>query len=123
MFNQFIYKRNFNENSLNLFKQKLFETSWVNIKSISDPNEAYDKFLNYFSELYESYFPLEKIKVKPKRIKSNSIMNGIAKSSKCKQKLYEKFLKNRTEENKIKYKNYKNLFKMIKQKSKKKTLL
>ena len=32
---QFIYKRDFNENSLNLFKQKLFETSWDSLKKHS----------------------------------------------------------------------------------------
>ena len=40
-------------------------------------------------------------------------------SSKRKQKLYKKFLKRRTTENKETYKTYKNLFEMIKQKSKK----
>ena len=35
---QFIYKRDFNENSLNLFKQKLFETSWDSLKNIADAN-------------------------------------------------------------------------------------
>ena len=42
-----------------------------------------------------------------------------AKSSKRKQKLYEKFLKRRTPENKDTYKSYKNLFEIIKRKSKK----
>ena len=44
---------------------------------------------------------------------------GITKSSKKKQKLYEKYLKNRNPQNLATYKTYKNLFETIKRKSKK----
>ena len=44
---------------------------------------------------------------------------GLQKSSKRKQKLYDKFLKSKTEENEKKYKAYKSLFKILKEKSKK----
>ena len=43
----------------------------------------------------------------------------MAKPSKKKQKLYERFLKKRTPQNEQKYKNYKNLFETIKKKAKK----
>ena len=58
--NQFLYKRDFNENLLNLFKQKLFETSWDSLKNIADANESDHKFLKIFSSLYEKHFPLTK---------------------------------------------------------------
>ena len=45
-------------------------------------------------------------------------MKGIAKSSKRKQKLYEKYLKRRTNDTETAYKLYKNLFESIKQRSK-----
>ena len=45
---------------------------------------------------------------------------GIAKSSKRKQKFYEKFLKHRTRETELAYKAYKNLFESLKEKAKKK---
>ena len=67
---QFIYKRNFDENSLNLFKQNLSEKSWDSLKNIADPNESHHKFLKTFPSLYEKYFPLTKVKLKPKRKKS-----------------------------------------------------
>ena len=54
---QFIFKRDFNENTLTLFKQNLFETSWDSVKKIDDSNESYNKFLKIFSSLYEKYFP------------------------------------------------------------------
>ena len=57
--------------------------------------------------------------MKPKRALSPWITNGIAKSSKWKQKLYEKFLKHLTPINKANYKTYKNLFEIIKRSSKK----
>ena len=116
---QFIFKRDFNENTLTLFKQNLFETSWDSVKKIDDSNESYNKFLEIFSSLYEKYFPLTKVKLKPKRKNSPWITNGIAKSSKRKQKLHEKFLKHRTQESKQIYRDYQNLFEIIKRKSKK----
>ena len=75
--------------------------------------------MKIFSSLSEKYFPLIKFKLKPKRKNGPWITNGIAKSSKRKQKLYEKFLKHRTQESKQIYKDYKNLFEIIKRKSKK----
>ena len=47
------------------------------------------------------------------------VTKGIPKSSKKKQRLYEKYLKRRTTENEKIYKNYKRLFESIKKKSKK----
>ena len=44
---------------------------------------------------------------------------GLVKSSKKKQRLYEKCLKNRNSENELNYKQHKTLFKSLKKKSKK----
>ena len=65
-------------------------------------------------------FPKSEVKVKFKSDQSPWITKGIAKSSKKKQRLYEKFLKNRTPKNEETYKTYKNLFETIKRRSKKK---
>ena len=56
-----------------------------------------------------TFFPNKKIKVKSKDIQSPWITARIKKLSKCKQQLYEKFLKCRSERNEDKYKNYKRL--------------
>ena len=61
-----------------------------------------------------------KVKVKFKSDQSPWITKGIAKSSKKKQRLYEKVLKNRTPKNEETYKTYKNLFETTKKRSKKK---
>ena len=114
-----VYKRDFTENALNCFKQALFETSWDSVKNLKQPNEACNKFLEIFTELYEEYFPVRKIKIKPKRALSPWITNDIAKSSKRKQKLSEKFLKHRAPINETNYRACKNLSESIKRKSKK----
>ena len=62
----------------------------------------------------------DKVKVNFKSDQSPWITKGIAKPSKKKQRLYEKFLKNRTPKNEETYKTYKNLFETIKRRSKKK---
>ena len=46
-------------------------------------------------------------------------MKGLQKSSKKKQKLHDKFLKSKTNKNEKKYKTYKSLFVIPKEKSKK----
>ena len=89
------------------------------MKQLKTTNEAYNKCIETFTELYEEFFPIKKVKIKPKRALSPWITNGIAKSSKSKQKLYEKFLKHRTPINEVNYKAHKNLFETIKRKSKK----
>ena len=58
-------------------------------------------------------------KIKAKTIQNPWITKGITKSSKKKQKFYERFLKKRTPQNEQKYKNYKNFFETIKKKAKK----
>ena len=64
---KYVYKRDFTKNALNCFKQTFFETSWDSAKNLKQANEVYNKFLEIFTELYEEYSPLRKIKIKPKR--------------------------------------------------------
>ena len=101
-----------------LFKQKLLKVDWRLLHPIKDPNEAYKTFLNVFNNLYEIAFPKMKIKVNSKTQFSPWITRGILKSSKRKQNLYEKFLKNK-HVNKENYNTFARLFESIKQKSKK----
>ena len=55
--------------------------------------------------MYDKYFPLKKIKLKTKDLRGPRIIAEIKKSSKRKQRLYTKFLKNRNPKNKTEYKN------------------
>ena len=55
--NTVIFKRVFDTESIELFKQKLYETSWNDIEVSQNPDELYKSFLNKFSGLYNIYFP------------------------------------------------------------------
>ena len=115
----FVTKSNINPFTISLFKQKLLKVDQRLLHPIKDPNEAYKTFLNASSNLYEIAFPKIRIKVNSKTRLSPWITRGILKPSKCKQKLYQKFLKKRNSLNKENYKTFARLFGSIKQKSKK----
>ena len=59
------------------------------------------------------------MKIKRKTILNPWMTKGLQKSSKKKIKLYDKFSKNRTDQNEKSYKNYKSFFEILKEKSKK----
>ena len=71
----------------------------MTLKKVEDLNKAYTYFPNIFIDIYDKSFPKSEVKVKFKSDQSPWITKGIAKSSKKKQRLYEKFLKNRTLQN------------------------
>ena len=75
------------------------------MKTLENPNTSCECSFNIFFETYEKYFPKVKIEIKTKTIHNPWITRGITKSSKKKQKLYERFLKERTAQNEQKYKN------------------
>ena len=62
-------------------------------KTNQNSNETYNIFIQKVPLLYDDYFPEKEIKVIKKDLKSPRITTGIKKSSKRKQRLYEKFLK------------------------------
>ena len=75
----FIFKRIFNFDAANTFKQDLHKTNWKDTEVFTDPNEAYKAFLERLLLLYDNYFPLRKIKTKAKDLKSPWITNAIKK--------------------------------------------
>ena len=113
-----IYKRIINDKSIQNFKYRLSSINWCFLENISCTNKAYEQFLTIFSEIYNEVFPIKIIKVKNKDLLSPWITKGIRKSSKKKQKIYDKFLKCRSDVTLQKYKDYKNLFELVKRKSK-----
>ena len=85
----------------------------------NSPNNAYNEFLRFLLGLYNEAFLKQKIKIKRRSFNSPWMTKGLVKSSKKKQRLYEKFLKNRNSEKELNYKQYKTLFESLKKKSKK----
>ena len=77
-------------------------------------------FIKKFSLIYDDRIPIKVIEIKTRNLLSPWITKGIKKSSKRKQKLYDKFLKKKSPKNKKQYKDYKQLFEKIKKDFKKK---
>ena len=102
-----------------ILKRKLFQIDWQEIETLQNPCNAYTSFLEQFLTLYDTFFPLRKIKIKAKDLQSPWITSGIKKFSNSKQRLYNKLLKNRNEDNETEYENSKKLFEAIKKRSKK----
>ena len=86
-----IRKRIIYADSIQEFRDIL--SGWGNLYSISNPNGAYEYFLKVFSRKYDLAFPLKTFSVKRKTLQYPWITKGLLKSSKRKQKLYEKFVK------------------------------
>ena len=88
--NMFIYKRTYNTQSIELFKQKLHEGKWDEIMYFQNPDDAYKAFFKRFSTLYDTYFPEKKNKTEKEGLQSPWITKEVRISSKHKQRLYEK---------------------------------
>ena len=100
------------------FKNALQEMTWDDVISSKQTGSAYEVFLSKFTSLYDKVFEKYVVTVKSKTLKNPWITKGILKSSKTKQRLYDKFLKSKTYEYEISYKNYRKLFESIKQRAK-----
>ena len=88
------------------------------ITQTSTQDSSYDIFLDKLVKLYDIAFPERKIEIKQKKLSSPWITEGLKKSSKRKQRLYEKFLKRRNDKNEKVYKMYRNFFEKLKLQSK-----
>ena len=75
--------------------------------------------MKVFSGIYDFAFSLKTFSVKRKTLQNPWMTKGLLKSSKRKQKLYEKFVKKRSPRNENIYKAYKSLFDSLKKKPKK----
>ena len=106
--------RKFNERNIASFKQLLSGLSWDNVYAQTNSNSAYQTFMESFNTAFNKCFPLITAK-KASRQHSH-------KSSKEKNKLYKKFLKNPTPLNQMSYKAYKNKFTHLLRSAKKKIL-
>ena len=115
-----ILTRTIIEVSVENFNNILSSTDWNDVLGKTIANESYDQFIKKFSLIYDNFFPINVIEIKTKNLLSPWITNDMKKSSKRKQKLYEKFLKEKSPKNEKEYKDYKQLFEKIKKDSKKK---
>ena len=102
------YIRLFTEKNKNLFAEKLSnEAPLINDNDLCDTNRAYNTFSTNYSNLFNKYFPFTKLSKKASKNKPH-ITSGIKVSIKYKNKLYRKYLKNRTAANRAAWTRFKN---------------
>ena len=89
-----ITKRLINNKAKEKFKNALQKMKWDDVISSKQTDSPYEAFLNKFTSLYEKTFEKFVVTVKSEILKHPWIIKGIIKSSKTKQRLYDKFLKN-----------------------------
>jgi len=80
-----IFIRDYNDKNIQGFRESLLNVNWDDLNSIKDVNEAYDCFLDKYSRLYNSHFPVKEISGKAlKTFQSPWITKGLLKSIKKK---------------------------------------
>lgn len=115
-----VEKRNINSKNFQSFKTDLINTNWSILDLCGDNvNNKYNLFSDIFMSMYNKNFPITKINIRQKDLKSPWMSKGLKKSSKRKQKLYIKYLKKKSAKAELEYKTYKNMFEKMKQKAKK----
>ena len=115
--NRYLYKPIINESSKATFNRPIRKTSRDTVKGLDNSNESYVKFIETITQVCDDYFPKTKFKIKSNNKANPWITKSTAKSSKRKQNLYEKFLKNRSIQNEKIYKDYRKLFETVTMKS------
>ena len=88
---------------IEVFLHNLYQYDWDTIKTHQDTNEAYNNFILTFCTIYDTFFVMNKMKMKTKDLESPWITTRIKKYSKKKHRLYSKLKK--TNKNKNKKKN------------------
>ncbi|XP_065662556.1 uncharacterized protein LOC136085195 [Hydra vulgaris] len=102
----YINKRNLSTHSKNNFTNKLYLENWSDVYKSQNANEACNLFLDKFQEIFNEACPNEVLKIKTKTLANPWMDKTLIKCSRTKQKLYNKFLKNKSTTNEKNYKAY-----------------
>ena len=106
------YKRSYHEENIKFSITGYFQSAGMKLKAVMIPMMLINSFFDIFNSICDIHFPKVLVRLKTKHIQSPGKTKGIVKSSKRKQKLYEKFMKHRTQKTELAYKSYKNLLKV-----------
>ena len=102
------YRRVFSDNQVKLFLDNMHtEASLIEEKDLTDPNSSYNTMAENYLRLYNKYFPFKQISRKQFKDKPY-ITTGLKISIRTKNKLYLKYLKNKSPENELIWKNFRN---------------
>jgi Reverse transcriptase (RNA-dependent DNA polymerase) len=114
-----VVKRDMSEPKMRAFRENLSNVRWENVTSLHDVNDAYDCFWEDFSALYNLHFPVKNCKFNKNIHKKNNFMTtGLLVSRNRKLELLKANLKLRSNESKLAYVNYRNMYNKILRKSK-----
>ncbi|KAJ8044616.1 RNA-directed DNA polymerase from mobile element jockey [Holothuria leucospilota] len=101
--------QNFSTSNINTFVRSMASMNWNHVLEENDANVAFNKFHDTFKKTHDVCFPF--VKIRNKRSKKNSapwITPGILKSIRSKEKLYRRYLKAPTPDNRLNYRKYRN---------------
>ena len=100
--------RIFSDNNISKLKESLVQTDWSQVYNKDNANEAFNVFINLFMNLFNTHFPLQSSRTKYKKVpRSPWITNSLLRPINRKNRLYYK--KTKSERNKQKYSNYRNI--------------
>ena len=115
--------RRIDETSITHFKAQLAQINWSSVHTFcsnNNPDIAYDEFFTLLKTEYDKSFPLiKKTTSYRNNFKHPWMTTGLLKSSRKKEKLYMKYIKNPTNENKQIFTIYRNKFKTLRIKAEK----
>lgn len=105
---KFVESRNMCNDSINRFNYALSNQNWDFIYQEPDPNRGYVLFLDTYSDLYNTFFPIVRRKIRCKTFSKPWLTFGLLKSIKNKNKLYNKYLRLRNPNDKVIFRAYSN---------------
>ena len=97
----FTYKRNLTEDSINNFVNEISNVDWNEVTQELNPNSAYNVFIDKICKAYNKCCPLKKIKVKNKVENKPWLTQGLINATKKKRLLYEQSIRYGTKKLKI----------------------
>ena len=100
-------KRQFNDENDLKFSSLIANETFEKVKTISDPNERFNKFSEIYNQHYNTAYPLEKGRPKRKNERKNSkpwILPWLENAISRKHELYNTYIKRPTGLNKTEYK-------------------
>lgn len=119
--NPTIKHRNLSTKNKNYFIERIKSVDWGKVKQACFENKtdhAYSIFLEIFSHHYNESFPIS-IKTSLNKFKKPWLTPALYNSIKTKNKLYKKYLKNPSSENKKSFNKFNNIFKLTMRKAEK----
>jgi hypothetical protein len=104
-------RRLINTENLTNFRNSLSNLQWNDVLLSNDVNDCYDIFWNHFKTLYDLHFPVVTARFNRNFNKISDFMTkGLLVSRRTKINLLKCSLHNPNEQNKLKYKEYRNMY-------------